>query len=300
MINTLSSLIHPKSSSDFFAAYSRNEPFVVHDLDESIAELKSLPFLSSLEALLNVWPKDIQAHLPDVKDEASSIDTTAKDAQKLFDNGMGLLFNHAQTISPVLERWVNELRIDLGLSALTMARCLLYATPAKAGTAAHFDQNINFVLQVTGNKNWWIAPNIEVSNPMTRHTIGLPTDPELESYAEEPMPDAQPENGKLFELKAGSLLFVPRGSWHWTEAESNALSLNFTFTAPTWIDLFSAAIRGRLAQSSEWRETAIGFSDVEGIKLAEQKLNFLLEELVHDLPYWKAEDILGATESRGP
>ncbi|MBC7712319.1 MAG: hypothetical protein H7177_03215 [Rhizobacter sp.] len=297
MKQTLSALIHPKTSEDFFLAFKRNEPFVVHDLGESIAELKSLPFLNSLEALLNVWPKDIQAHLPDVRDEASSIDTTAKDAQKLFDNGMGLLFNHAETISPVLERWVHTLRNDLGLSALTIARCLMYATPANAGTAAHFDQNINFVLQVTGNKNWWIAPNLEVSNPMTRHTIGLPTDPELESYAEEPMPDERPENGKKFELKAGSLLFVPRGSWHWTEAETDALSLNFTFTAPTWIDLFSAAIRGRLAQSSDWRETAIGFSDVEGIKLAEQKLNFLLEELVHDLPYWKAEDIIAATEA---
>lgn len=297
MKKTLAALIHPQTTEAFFEAYESNEPFVVHGLNESVAELKSLPFLASLEALLNMWPKDIQAHLPDVRDEASSIDTTSKDAQKLFDNGMGLLFNHAQTISPELERWLHELRLDLGLSALTIARCLMYATPANAGTAPHFDQNINFVLQVSGEKNWWIAPNIEVSNPMTRHTIGLPTDPELESYAEEPMPEKKPDNGKLFELKAGSLLFVPRGSWHWTQAESDALSLNFTFTAPTWIDLFTAALRGRLAQSSEWRETANGVSDPEKNILAEKKLDFLLQELVHDLPYWKAGHILGATET---
>jgi 50S ribosomal protein L16 3-hydroxylase len=296
MKKILSALIHPKTSTQFFEAYSRNEPFVVHGLDESIDELKNLPFLSSLENLLNVWPKDIQAHLPDVRDEASSIDTTSKDALKLFQNGMGLLFNHAETISPVLTRWLQELRLDLGLSALTIARCLMYATPTNGGTAPHFDQNINFVLQMSGTKNWWIAPNLEVSNPMTRHTIGLSIDPELESYAEEPMPDERPVDATLFELKAGSLLFVPRGSWHWTEATSDALSLNFTFTAPTWIDLFTAALRGRLAQSSEWRETADGVSDIERHKMAEQKLDFLLEELVHDLPYWKAGHILAATE----
>lgn len=294
---TLEALIHPQTSAEFFLAYEQNEAMVVHDLDESIAELKSLPFLESLEALLNVWPKDIQAHLPDVRDEASSIDTTAKDAHKLFANGMGLLFNHAETISPVLEKWVNELRLDLGLSALTIARCLMYATPARGGTAPHFDQNINFVLQLTGNKNWWVAPNTEVSNPMTRHTIGLATDPELESYAERPMPEEKPAGAKLFELAPGSLLFVPRGSWHWTEAQSDALSLNFTFSAPTWIDLFTAALRGRLAQSSKWRETADGVSDVERHRLAEHKLDFLLEELVLDLPNWKAGHILGATET---
>lgn len=93
MKQTLLALIYPKTPADFHEAYKRNEPFVIHGLDKSITELTSLPFLASLEALLNVWPKDIQVHLPDVRDEASSIDTTAKDAKKLFDNGMGLLFN---------------------------------------------------------------------------------------------------------------------------------------------------------------------------------------------------------------
>lgn len=297
MKKTLAALIHPQTTEAFFKAYENNEPFVIHGLNESVTELTSLPFLRTLEALLNVWPKDIQAHLPDVRDEASSIDTSAKDAPKLFQNGMGLLFNHAQTISPVLEKWLQELRLDLGLSSLTIARCLIYATPANAGTAPHFDQNTNFVFQASGHKKWWIAPNTSVSNPMTRHTIGLPTDPELASYAEEAMPTEMPKNATMFELKAGSLLFVPRGSWHSTQADTDALSLNFTFTAPTWIDLFSAALRGRLAQSPEWRETANGVSDFNKMFLAQEKFDHLLAELKLDLPYWRAADILGATET---
>ena len=41
-----------------------------------------------------------------------------------------------------------------------------------------------------------------------------------------------------------------------TEALSDAVSLNFTFTAPCWMDILLTALRGRLAQSNEWRETA--------------------------------------------
>jgi len=289
MKKILSALIHPKTPSDFFKAYEKNEPFFVHNLNKSVADLTSLPFLESHEALLNSWPKDVQAHLPDVRDEASSIDTTAKDAQKLFDNGMGLLFNHADSISPLLTEWVHELRMDLGLSALTMSRCLIYATPADAGTAAHFDQNINFVLQISGTKKWWVNTNTTIENPMTRHTLGQPCDPELDSYLEMPMPASMPENIEPIVLKAGSMLFVPRGAWHWTEAESDALSLNFTFTAPTWIDLFTAAIRGRLVQSNKWRATADGFSDIK-------QFDLLLEELKSDFPNWHAINILNMTE----
>lgn len=297
MKQILTKLISPKSSQDFFKAYENNQHFVVHGLTSSVKELTELPFLKSLDDLLNSWPKDIQAHLPDVKDEASSIDTTSKDARKLFDNGMGLLFNYAETISPVLQKWLIDLRLDLGLSSLTIARCLLYATPKNGGTAPHFDQNINFVYQVSGNKTWWIAKNNEVINPLTRHTMRQPVDPELASYAENEMLESMPDDAEKIEMAAGSLLFVPRGAWHSTNASTDALSLNFTFTAPTWLDLFTAALRGRLAQSSEWRATADGVSDFQKADAAAEKFDQLLAELVMDLPHWRAGHILGATET---
>jgi len=297
MTSGLSALIHPCSITDFFDKYERNEPFVVHQNEQSIKALFELPFLASLEALLNSWPSTIQAQLPDFRDEASSIDTTAKDAQKLFDNGMGLLFNEAQNISPLLCHWLEQIRKDLGVSAMSLSRCLIYATPDGKGTAPHFDQNINFVLQIHGTKKWLIAPNQHVANPMTRHTMGLPVDPELMSYLETPMPEKMPPDATTFELRPGSLLFVPRGSWHSTQAEGDALSLNFTFTAPTWIDLFTAVLRSRLALSPEWRETADGVSDHERYGLAERKFDYLLSTLIDDLQHWKASDILNATES---
>lgn len=297
MESALASLIHPNSVDDFFSSYKQNKPFISHQVSDHLLVLKSLPFLHSLESLLNSWPMPIQAHLPDVRDEVSSIDTSAKDAQKLFDNGMSLLFNDVQIISPLLQEWISHLRSDLGLSSLTYGRSLIYATPSGKGTAWHFDQNINFVLQIHGKKKWKVAPNKHVANPTVRHTIGTPTDPELMSYLNAPMLDSEPENAQSFDLVPGSLLFVPRGSWHSTEAEGDALALNFTFSAPTWIDLFSAALRSRLCMSPEWRETADGVSDPSRRGEAEDKFNSLLAEIVQDIPNWEASDILNATEA---
>lgn len=292
----LSALIHPLDISAFLKAYKNNEPFVVHHTDDHIKPLMTLPFLASLETLLKSWPSNIQAHLPDVRDEASSIDTNTKDAQKLFDNGMGLLFNEAHKISPLLQDWLEQIRKDLGLSELTYSRCLFYATPEGKGTAPHFDQNINFVLQIHGEKTWYMAPNKHLENPLTRHTMSLPADPEMQGYLRKPLPTEMPADAQEIVLKPGSLLFVPRGYWHSTAAQEDALSLNFTFTAPTWIDLFSAALRSRLALSPEWRETADGVSDKNRRAAAEKRFNELLLELVDDLPNWRAEDILYATD----
>ena len=275
--------------SDFETVYQKQKPFLIpHVNHELLRSLRELPFLASLDSLLSVWPSSIQVHLPDLRDESSSIDTDSQNARNFYDLGMGLLFNNAQELSPMLSDWLQEIRSALGLSALTYGRNLIYATPDGKGTAPHFDQNINFVLQIKGTKHWKVAANNHLINPMTRHTMGQPVDPEMSTYLEEPLPTEMPADAQDFELKPGSLLYVPRGCWHSTEAEGDALALNFTFTAPTWIDLFTAALRGRLITSPEWRETA---------DLSEEKFEELLAELKADIPGWRAADILGATES---
>ena len=292
----LTALIHPHTIEEFMTSYELNSPFVVHQNIEHMKVIKDLPFLASLEALLKSWPSVIQAHLPDVRDESSSIDTNTLDAQKLFNNGMGLLFNEAQNISPLLEKWLEDIKKDLGLSQMTYARSLIYATPDGKGTAAHFDQNINFVYQVHGTKVWHMAPNLDLVNPLTRHTMGTLPDPEMMGYLEAPLPSTMPKNVETYELRPGSVLFVPRGYWHSTEAEGDALALNFTFTAPTWLDLFTAALRSRLAMSPDWRETANGINNANSRHEAEAKFDFLLSTLVEDLPNWKASEILDAIE----
>lgn len=295
----LSKLIAPHTVEEFLTNMWPHEPLTVHGVGNTLSELTSIPLLQSVDSLLNGWPKSVQAHLPDIADESSSIDASPKDAKKLFENRMALLFNNVETVLPELVPWLNAIATDLGLPTSTHARCMAYATPHGKGTAAHFDQNINFVLQLRGTKTWWLAPNESVTNPTQRHTIGQPLDPELGSYLDAEMPDKMPTKNQIkVELKPGSVLFVPRGWWHKTSADGEALALNFTFSQPTWMDVFTLALKSRLSLSPEWRELANGVTsrDAETRENAEIRFDELLAELVYDLPNWRAADILGATE----
>ena len=287
--NGLLELIHPLDHAELLKHFKLNKPFVIHHLENELTELRKLPFLESLDDLIKAWPSHVQVHLPDLRDEVSAINVPTNEAKNYFDQGMALLFNDVNTISPVLETWLNQMKSDLGISSRSYGRCLVYAIPDGKGTAAHFDQNINFVLQIHGTKKWTLATNESVLNPMDRFTMGLPVEQEMMSYLDAQMPETMPQETFSFELKPGSLLFVPRGVWHATEADGDALSLNFTFTAPAWMDLFLGALRSRLILSSEWRETAM-IAD-------EKKFDSLLRILINDLPNWNAKDILEAIES---
>ncbi len=294
----LSALISPHAPDLFLNGPWPQEPFIVHELGSTISELTSIPFLKSLDAMLEHWPSIVQAHLPDVADESSAVDVSPRDARKLFTNKMALLFNNVEQQSPVLKKWLAVLARDLGLPMSTYGRCIVYATPDGKGTAAHFDQNVNFVLQLHGTKKWWLAPNSSVVNPTERFTIGQPLDPELATQVEAEMPIEMPSERKEFVLNPGSMLFVPRGYWHSTEARGEALALNFTFNQPTFSDLFVMALKSRLSLSPEWRALADGVTSVNLARreAATAQLDALLLELVHDMPNWRAEDILGATE----
>lgn len=300
----LSQLLFPTSAQEFLINSWPQEVFVAHQKKSTEAasgalnEVLELPFLQSLKALLDVWPRSVQAHLPKVADESSSIQVSPKDAEILFNQQMGLLFNNAHTLSPILEDWLKSIAQDLGLPRSTIARCIVYATPDGKGTAAHFDQNINFVVQLYGTKKWWLAPNENVENPTERFTIGQELDPELASYSALPMPSEMPANAQEIILKPGSVLFVPRGYWHRTEAEGEALALNFTYSQPSWVDILTIALKSRLNLSPEWRALADGVNSREESRREQAKITFevLLQELIDDLPHWEASDILAATE----
>lgn len=293
---SLESLISGLSLETFFKCYRSSEPLFIPAINGPSNELMNLPLLDSLESLISLWPEKINSYLPGIADEVNSQSFVKEEALELFKKGRGLFFDDPNRFDVVIETWLKALHRDLGLSHLTYSRSLIYAIAKGKGTAAHFDQNINFVLQVSGTKKWWLAKNDMVSNPMTRYTIGTPMDLELESYLEGPKPLEFPENAQEFELAPGSLLFVPRGVWHKTEALSDAISLNFTFSSPTWIDLLTSSLRARLAQSSSWRENASFVNDPLHCFEAEQEFDQLLAQLKTEFVSLRASDILGATE----
>jgi 50S ribosomal protein L16 3-hydroxylase len=288
----LKSLIGDNTREEFLTLLKSRTPFISHGNSESLKDLLSLPFLSSVENLAACWRDTVDVFNPKVADEISKASVSPEDALHEYHDGSCILFNDVNRMIPEFHMWNQRIRKDIGFSELTYVRNLVYASPAGKGNAPHFDQNYNFVIQLEGTKKWWLAENKTINNPMTRHVIGHPADDELERYTAKEFPEAFPADCTEYVLEPGSVLFVPRGVWHMTEAVTDAVSFNFTFTPPTWIEIATTALRAKLSYSEKWRESAI--IDDDGTDNSE--LNQLLNDLSADVENWNAVDFLEITE----
>jgi 50S ribosomal protein L16 3-hydroxylase len=95
-------------------------------------------------------------------------------------------------------------------------------------------------------------------------------------------------------MEPGCVLFVPRGYWHETTTEEDSLSLNFTFSQPTWADVFTKSLQELLLRSPEWRELADGLegTDEDRKEQAVVRFEFLVKNLAAELPQVTGTDLL--------
>jgi len=252
----LDSLIGTDCADKLISNPDSVDSFCLHERSEELKELFIKDYFDSVLSALDWWEGPVDVHLPEARDEATSLTVNAHESQKYFATGHGLLLNDIESQDHSLIPGIQEVIQTLNLPSLTYGRHLIYMTPKRGGTAAHFDQNINIVIQIHGEKKWWVAKNESVQLPLTRHTLGLPGDGELSTYLDAPYPQSMPENAKEYTLRPGSVLFVPRGSWHKTYAKSDAVALNLTLSPPSYADLYLATLRSYLICEPSWRKSA--------------------------------------------
>ncbi len=264
----LESLLAPISPEAFLKDYWPGKPLFVPADPGKLTRLFDIPQLHSLPSLIAARRLKVRACLPDYDDEYSSIFVEAEDAEKVYRNNMTLVFDQMQTQCPPLAEALVRIRTELGIlnpydaEDLTRARSLVYATPAGGHTRLHFDANANFVVQISGTKRWMLAPNTSVENPTERYTSCTgEMAAALETQCHAQLLDELPPDCLEKVMEPGAVLFVPRGWWHETTTEDDSISVNFTFSQPTWADLFTRSLYDELLQSSEWRALADGRND---------------------------------------
>ena len=271
--------------------FKHEDLYIAHDLFSSWDIPSAMPEASTLLSLIDFWPESIDVHYPDIADESHSLTTSPEQALSMYGQGMGLLFNDSHRFLPLLASCADQLRQELSLPAVTYGRTLFYATPKGGGTAPHFDQNMNFVIQLTGEKTWWLDKNGSVERPLTRHVMGQEMDPELASYCHQEVPQKFSfDTAKEVVLKPGSVLYVPPGAWHTTNAHSDALSLNFTYSAPAYLDLILTALRSKLVMEDKWREHVL-FTSKRDV-MTEECFSSLLQEAGNELKSWDPSFVL--------
>ncbi len=163
------------------------------------------------------------------------------DPDRLFDklnSGASIFLQLMRSSIKTLSTFACELEKDLKFRVETH----LFLTPNNSkGLTAHYDTTSSFIMQIYGEKKWIVYEPI----------LNLPCVDQTFNRAE--------YNGssKMFEvtLRAGDLMFLPRGFFHEAEAgDQVSLHVTTVLNSPTWIDYLSLAV-GELKKTREFRES---------------------------------------------
>jgi ribosomal protein L16 Arg81 hydroxylase len=177
---------------------------------------------------------------------------------------------------PALERLARSVDRSLGLPT---GACEAKVSLSASGTGfpAHFDQYETFQLQLEGTKRWRLAAVTNVRFPLHPHLSGTTPSAELLEYAAAPM--TMPAAGDTVTLAPGDVMFVPRGHWHATAADSpQSLSLVLRCATPAWLHLLDPERQPALVRDEAWREPAFfAWGEDERAARARARLACLLD-----------------------
>jgi ribosomal protein L16 Arg81 hydroxylase len=152
--------------------------------------------------------------------------------------GATLIINAVHQRVSSVAKLAAQLRDDIGYET----HINLYCSPAdQQGFDCHYDTHDVLILQIEGEKKWFVY----------RETVLYPT-PDIPSSKQ-----LQPTEPPYLEcvLKAGDLLYIPRGHWHYAIAcEQPSLHLTIGIEPQTGLDWLDW-LRHDLQNNADWRQS---------------------------------------------
>jgi hypothetical protein len=134
----------------------------------------------------------------------------------------------------------------------------LFSAPGN-GVTCHFDSEEVFSIQLSGEKRWRIAKaDVDHPWPVQFNPRDALLDDELYTMAGKGFPEPDLAEWQTVDMKPGSVLFLPRGTWHETEAGEESLSLSIMLRTPPALETALAALRLRMLQDPKWRRPLFG------------------------------------------
>jgi Cupin superfamily protein len=222
--------------------------------------------------------------------------STIRDAVPLYHAGHTVVCWHMLEHLPEALRRCTDILESIGLPCRPMAArgltepwnkpwlfvvSLVYSPPGGiSGLGLHFDLFDSVVVQLRGQKHWRVGRHPFLDYPVYNEETAARLDypPSL------PRLTTRPEFvGKLedIEMQPGSVLLLPRGTYHTTLADDVAsLSIGYHFTLPTWSDLMLAALERRLTRDPRMRTTPFGAFHLAGPSTeAQQGMAWAVEQV---------------------
>jgi hypothetical protein len=112
-----------------------------------------------------------------------------------------------------------------------------------------------------------------------------PTFDDMYPQLEKGFPDSTNAKWTTVNMKPGSVLFVPRGTWHRTTAEQDSFAISIGIHPPAILDSFMEQLRYLLLQDPEWRRPLYGaYGDSRQRKDAMDRAQKLIGKLPDVIP----------------
>jgi hypothetical protein len=124
-----------------------------------------------------------------------------------------------------------------------------------SGLGLHFDKFDSVVVQLRGQKRWRVGRTPDLVYPVYNEDDAKRLDfpPSLPRQA---LRSGEISEIQTIEMRRGSVLLLPRGTFHTTVADGAAsFSLGYHFALPTWSDVMLGALERRLTQDPFMRGT---------------------------------------------
>ncbi|WP_181799346.1 cupin domain-containing protein [Kitasatospora acidiphila] len=283
----LARLLHPVDLADFRQEYWERKPLLVQREDRDYyAELMTL---AEYDRMLSLAGGNLE-HLRVVQDGketpvselgSGSSETALESVYARYRDGATIVMNSIQARFASMNRLTRSLGSEIGARIQVNS----YLTPATSrGFAPHYDTHDVFIVQVYGSKRWQLF-----ESPLALPLRSQPFD----------RSQAEPALAQEFELRAGDVLYLPRGTVHAGTATGEAsLHLTVGVHPILWANVLAEAMQQLVETDVRYRAgLPMGFTNSAEIQ---RRLRETVAELAAELPSKLAlDDAVARTITRG-
>jgi hypothetical protein len=288
----LARLLAPLSPDEFFARYWLRKHAAIHGPLSRLPEWLSAPLLQHFHRLAADYRGGVS--LQQSSRSNKQVPVSGVHPADLFEMGLTVYFHDIVKQIPGLEAYAKALEDELGLDPGGV-KVAAFASPTGEGLGFHYDTGEIFSVQLRGTKTFDLAPVTEVEFP-----CGLPnspgTTPSDETFPQmnNGFPSEAPQTYETVTMQPGTVLYMPRGTWHRTQAGEDSLSVSIAFAAPTALDTVLAQLRMLLLQDPRWRHPIYGLRGGLLHDGAGEQIGELLKRLPQQVQALGAGDVLMA------
>ena len=289
----VAALLSPVSPQDFFAANWPSQPLEVHGQVARLPATLRDPAFASAGTLAQRYGGRLR-----FTHGGSDQMVTASDANAaaLLDMGLTVQFVDLDGCVSGVRAFCREIETELGLheGAVSMSA---FAASRDNGLPCHYDAAELLSVQLVGGKRFHYARMREVSSPcgsqFAPNTEGFD---DLYPQATAGFPDPHGADFAAADMLPGSVLFLPRGYWHYTSASESSLSVSIAINAPPVMRSLLDQLRCLLLQDERWRRPLYGSGDRDE---ARRRVEALLATLPQITARLSPDDIIDAPARAG-